>query len=206
MKKGFWQDFKRAAAKRVTWWMLVLAATGMMANPIVSDMVHKLYPERPFVPDLFFSFLPFMEWTQYLSDPLLMLEMVVFIYYVAKYAMKRLPEVLFGVGFIHWARALLIILTPMGRVYAYAKPYGIFQGIITHGQFPSGHAAAAALMFFLIEDKRRKLKWSCFWLLVGQIAVLLLSRGHYSIDIAGGLMIAYIAHRKGDDWARKLRV
>ena len=103
-------------------------------------------------------------------------------------------------------RALMIILNPTARPHDVDLPYGIFQDVNLQGSFPSGHTASAALSFLFVEEKYKSLKIALMVLLFGQMYVLLKSGGHYSIDVVGGLMIAYISHRKGEDYSADLRL
>lgn len=189
--------------KKALIFSLGILLIGAVLNFIMSDILFELYPERPFVPDLFFSLLPKIEWFQYISDPLMIISSTVFILMVWFMDRKRLPKYIFAFGLIHIFRAVMIILTPMGRIVSYNSAYGIF-GVVQHGLFPSGHMASSGLFMFMTNEKKKGLRMFFFIFLLMQIVVLLLSRGHYSIDIVGGLANAYIAHRKADDHSKKL--
>jgi membrane-associated phospholipid phosphatase len=189
--------------KKTLFFALIVFLVGIVLNPIMSELVFKLYPNRPIVPDLFFSLLPKIEWLQYLSDPLMIVASLVFIWMVMFLERDKIPKYLFAFGLIHIFRALMIILTPLGRIVGNNSSYGIFN-MVQYGMFPSGHTASAALFMFLTSNKRRGLKAFFMIFLLFQMVVLLFSRGHYSIDIVGGLMNAYIAHRKADDYSKKL--
>ena len=87
-----------------------------------------------------------------------------------------------------------MILTPLGRPTGNATPYGLFKfvGIIQHGMFPSGHVALSFIIYLMIpRDARKGFKGAAGILCILQIAVLVFSRGHYAIDIAGGLLISW---------------
>jgi len=96
----------------------------------------------------------------------------------------------------YFARAALAALTPLGRPTGNEASYGIFSfiGLKQHGMFPSGHAMLSAALFFQADAGRgRAAKRLLGILAAAECLALLLSRGHYSIDIAGGVMIAWIA-------------
>jgi membrane-associated phospholipid phosphatase len=60
--------------------------------------------------------------------------------------------------------------------------------------FPSGHVTLAAAMYFLIDGQRHPwFKRAAGLLGLAEMITLILSRGHYSIDVAGGVMLGFIA-------------
>jgi membrane-associated phospholipid phosphatase len=62
-----------------------------------------------------------------------------------------------------------------------------------HGMFPSGHTMLAAAIYFLIDGQRHPgFKRAAGLLGLAEMITLILSRGHYSIDVAGGVMLAFI--------------
>lgn len=165
---------------------------GVIANPLVSYLIGEIYPNRPMVPDIFFDSLPVWMWTQYLSDPFLIFSFILFLVVLRKKITEPfLQQIILSFAHIHYMRAAFIGLTPLGRYPDNFTPYGIF-GVPQHGMFSSGHTAAAFLLFLLVPHEAVGLRKAMFVFFVLQVVVLLLSRGHYSIDIAGGCMVAYI--------------
>ena len=61
-----------------------------------------------------------------------------------------------------------------------------------YGMFPSGHTAAATLLVMLTPAERalRQRRFQQV-LLALMCAGLILARGHYSIDVVGGLLLSY---------------
>ncbi len=152
------------------------------------------YPERPIVPDLFFDFVPQLLWLEYISEPLILGSILVFFIYIFSFDRKNIPFYFTSLGSVYFIRAFLMILTPLGRPTGNGVPYGLFKfiGIIQHGMFPSGHVALSFFIYLIIlRDTHKGLKNAAGILCILQIAVLVLSRGHYSIDIAGGLLISW---------------
>ncbi len=172
--------------------LLLYLLGGVVANRVVSHLIGVLYPDRPMVPDILFDSLPLWMWTQYLSDPLLILSFIVFMYSLRKrMTMSFFNLILLSVAHIHYMRAAFIGLTPLGRYPDNFTNYGIFD-VPQNGMFSSGHTAAALLLFLLVPQEEKNVRKMLFIFFLLQVLVLLLSRGHYSIDIAGGCMVAYI--------------
>ena len=173
--------------------LLAGAGAGCFA---VSEMIQRLYPERPVVPDLLFSLLPDVPFLAYLSDPLMAAAVVLILWYAFRLDRRHLPYYFCTAGLTYLARGLLMALTPLGRPTGNLDSYGIFRVIQLkqHGMFPSGHVTLAAAFFFLIDGQRHPgWKRAAGLLGLAQIITLLLSRGHYSIDVAGGIMVGYLA-------------
>ncbi len=72
---------------------------------------------------------------------------------------------------------------------------GLLLNIYQHGMFPSGHTYLTAVIFFLIDRTRTpRLKTATGVLCIAEMILLLLSHAHYSIDLVGGLMVAYLVN------------
>ncbi len=172
--------------------LLLYLFGGMLANVVVSFFIGELYPDRPQVPDIFFDTFPLWMWTQYLSDPLLINSYIIFIFALRnEFSKPFIHLILLSMAHIHYMRAAFIGMTPLGRYPDNLTTYGIFD-VQQHGMFSSGHIAAAFLLFLLVPAEKMKLRATLFTFFLLQVLVLLLSRGHYGIDIAGGCMVAYI--------------
>ncbi len=91
-------------------------------------------------------------------------------------------------------------LTPLGQPVGNKETMGIglLLNIYQHGMFPSGHTCLTAVIFFLIDrDRTPRLKIATGILCVIEMVCLLLSHAHYSIDLVGGLMVAFITKSTG---------
>jgi len=169
-------------------WFLFAA----LLNIIGSKFIGIYFPDRPIVPDLVFSISPYWEWTQYLSDPTFIISIIIFIVVLRKkFTVNFLKEIIISLTLINLLRGLIIPLTPLGRPANPNQPYGIFP-FIQNGMFTSGHAGAQFLFYLLVPKTFRSLKITMLFFFIIQVFALLTSRGHYSIDIIGGMMIAYI--------------
>jgi membrane-associated phospholipid phosphatase len=162
-------------------------------------LIHWLYPDRPKVPDLLFTLLPDLPWLAYVSEPLIAGSIAILILQAFRLDRDRLPYYFFVLAALYFSRSFLMILTPLGRPTGNVSSYGIFEstGLLQHGMFPSGHQMLACIAYLLVRNSAaRRLKYLALALALGQAVVLILSRGHYSIDIIGGMLVSWFIARK----------
>ncbi len=147
------------------------------------------FPDRPYPRDLLFELLPYVAWTRYLTVTALVIGFSLFLYYAIRYEPGRIPAFTAIFALMYLFRAAMIVLTPL----ASAQGEGSFVfSVQQYGMFPSGHMAASLILVLLTSaDIAPALHRVQVLLAVLQLAGLLLARGHYSIDIAGGLLLAY---------------
>jgi membrane-associated phospholipid phosphatase len=174
--------------------LLVLVASSLF-NFVTSELIQYLYPNRPVVPDLLFDILPYVLWLQYVFDSFVAASIITMVYYAFGVDPKRSGYYFFTVGIGYLARAILMALTPLGQPVGNNETMGIglLLNIYQHGMFPSGHTYLTAVIYFLIDRKRTpRLKTVTGILCTAEMIMLLLSHAHYSIDLVGGLMVAFI--------------
>lgn len=170
---------------------LIVFAT--YANFFMSETIQRLYPFRQPATDLLFDILPYVHWTQYVTDIAVVVSGLLALFYVLKYDAKHLPFYMTVFAVAYFMRAFIIPLTPLGGAFGNMATYGITT-IQQHGMFPSGHTAMATVAYLVIDRAKSPIvKHLLFWLLMIEVISLLLSRGHYSIDIIGGVLISYFA-------------
>jgi membrane-associated phospholipid phosphatase len=173
---------------------LVLAA--LIASRLASGFIAVRFPGRPMPPDLLFDTLPYVSWMQYVTDLALLTEVALLFAYVFRGHLRRLPEMLAMFGIMELLRAFIITLTPL------AGPLGngAFHGIVRatqNGEFPSGHAASALLFFLFVDpDEAPGLRRVMGVLATVVCLAMLLSHGHYSMDIVGGLLLSYFVYHE----------
>ncbi len=168
------------------------AFAGMLTSLAIDVCIPFLVPNRPVSSDLLFSLLPRIDWFEYLADGAALLAYVVFVWYVVRHDRLHAPRYLVGLGLLYGLRGLLLPLTPMGNPLGEGVQSGFLTTLGINGYFPSGHIGSSFLFFLFIHQKTAPLLKVLSGLIVLVIAVsLLLARGHYSIDIAGGLLLAY---------------
>lgn len=171
------------------------AASWLPAN----KLIHWLYPDRPIVPDLLFTLLPDLPWLSYLSEPLIAGSIAILLLQAFRYDRRTLPYYFFALAALYSSRAFLMILTPLGRPTGNLSSYGMFEstGLLQHGMFPSGHQMLACMAYLLVDaGVTRQLKHLALGLALAQALVLVLSRGHYSIDIIGAALVAWFIAEK----------
>jgi len=189
----------RALTSRRTLLSVAALTAAIMLWIPANALIQTLYPDRPIVPDIVFTLTPEIPWLAYITDPLIVVSMGLYLWYALRVDRRRLPFYIFAIAALYFARSPLMILTPLGRPTGNADSYGIleFTGLLQHGMFPSGHQMLASIAYFLIDGSKAPRARR----IVGAAAILqgvalLLSRGHYSIDVVGGALVAwFIAER-----------
>ena len=174
--------------------LLMLVASSLF-NFVTSELIQYLYPDRPVVPDLLFTILPFVPWLQYAFDTILAASIILMLVYAFRIDWRHSGYYFFVVGVGYLVRAVLMALTPLGQPVGNNETMGIglLLNIYQHGMFPSGHTCLAATIYFLMDRALApRMKTAAGILVIAEMVTLLLSHAHYSIDLVGGLMVAYL--------------
>jgi membrane-associated phospholipid phosphatase len=185
----------RALVNRKTLLAIAVLVGASLFAAAMSELIQRLYPDRPIVPDLLFTLLPDIPVLAFVTDPIMLAAIVLLFWYMFSQDRNHLPFYFFSVGIAYVGRGLLSILTPLGRPTGNLASYGVgvMVNLKQHGMFPSGHTMLAAAIYFLIDGQRHPgFKRAAGLLGLAEMITLILSRGHYSIDVAGGLMLAFI--------------
>lgn len=157
-----------------------------------SQLIPHLFPDRPAIYDTLFHLLPYVPWTQYLTDLANIFSCVLLAWYLFPRRWPQLPRVLAVLGLGYFLRSLLILINPFAGPLGNEVHYGITH-IHQYGQFPSGHMFLVVAIYLLIGNDAPKLKAAALVSIFIETITLLLSHGHYSIDIVGGFFLAYFA-------------
>ncbi len=153
--------------------------------------VPKIDPKPVYLNDLLFQLTPFVYWMKYVSDLLVVAAILVMITYIFPKRKKLFFKFVSLVSVMYFFRALLLILTPIGHPERDFLYYGD-RSFLINSFFPSGHTAFIFLCYMFVNKKEEPLiKNLLLVFLVFEIVSLILSRSHYSIDIAGGLLLGY---------------
>lgn len=175
----------------------VIGAAAIATSRVASWFIAARFPDRPMPRDLLLDALPYVKASQYVADAAVLLAMTALAVHLWRAAPRELPGVVTVFALAYLLRAALIVLTPLASPHG-GGAFGFMPPQV--GMFPSGHSANAMLCVLLVRtDRSRAFKAVVFSLAVAEWVALLLSRGHYSIDIAGGLLLAYFVWA---EWTR----
>jgi membrane-associated phospholipid phosphatase len=179
----------RALGSRKTLVSIAVLVGAVLWNVAASELIQRLYPGRPIVPDLLFTLLPDVPVLTLATDFIMNSAIVLLFWYMFGRDRLHLPYYFFTAGVLYAFRGLLMILTPLGRPTGNLDSFGagVVANLKQHGMFPSGHTMLSAAIFLLIDGKRHPgFKRATGLLCLAEMITLILSRGHYSIDIVGG--------------------
>lgn len=103
-----------------------------------------------------------------------------------------LPEFLSKLGLMYALRALTIVLTPLASIQPNGSGHATpVLSNLYFGMFFSGHTASAFIIYYTDRYSKRTKLLKLFTASVVAIS-LILSHSHYSIDIVGGILVAYL--------------
>ena len=170
--------------------LLFLAFALYFASFIVG-YTNRLYAGIPMSSDILFNFLPFIN-LSVLADILPIIGPLLFILFVFKKKKTgKMPYYAVTIGIFYLIRSFFIYFVPMANPYPLEKwGLNIFP---VGGMFPSGHVGVLFLMFLLIKEEKHSRLWTLlfFVLAILEAVFMVLSRGHYTIDVVGAVIIAY---------------
>lgn len=168
---------------------LLVAAMGLTL--LASRFIDTAFPRRVRPQDLMFRLLPHIEGAEYLADAALVAAVVILLVYVWRSARRDLPGIICAFALAYALRAVMLVLTPLAMPHGSHGAFGILP-VAQNGMFPSAHTATSALSFMLIDAKRAPaLRRAAAAFAVTVWISLLVAHAHYSIDITGGLLLAY---------------
>lgn len=163
-------------------------------NFIGSFYINKYFPNRLTIDDLLFRLTPYVSWTQYWTDIANLISCILLIFYLFYGRSRQFAYILTSFAVMYLMRGILILLNPIGGPLGNGVHYGLTQ-IHQYGQFPSGHTGIVILCYLLVNGKEAPtIKKILLISVIIEIVSLILSRGHYSIDIVGGFFIAYLTY------------
>lgn len=166
--------------------------TSLVGNMIIA----RGFTDRPRPEDLLLRLVPAFKVAEYVTEVAIISSFLVLLVYVLRHAREDFTGMIALFGIFYLMRSVLMVLTPLANSWTGQGHFG-FIPLDQLGMFPSGHVGASLLCVMLIDPERAPvLKRVALALLLTQIAGLILARGHYSIDIAGGLLLAYFVHRE----------
>jgi hypothetical protein len=157
------------------------------------------FPDRPAPADLLLRALPSITFAEYVTEVAIIGSLLLVLAYAIVHARDEFAKIVAVFGIMYLIRSFLMVLTPLASAYQRPGNFGMVP-LDQLGMFPSGHVAAALLCFLLIDAGRAPgMKRLALALMLTQWTALLLSHGHYSIDIAGGILLGYFVWREWED-------
>lgn len=172
----------------------LLAAAGI-ASWASSTFIAAAFPQRPLPADLILRALPYAAASpvsilfQYVADGAVTLAVVLLLIYLLPVRRERLAPAVAIMAIQYLIRAGINVLTPLANPHQ-QQLFGWFP--LQYGMFPSGHTANVLLCLLLVDGRQApKLKVALAVTAAVEMVALLLSRGHYSIDVVGGALLAY---------------
>jgi membrane-associated phospholipid phosphatase len=196
VKREAQTNFKAILHSRAVFYSAFAWVCAGVLNAAGSAFIQQRFPVRPQPPDLLFQIFPYYPWLQNATDYANIFSFVLLLSYLGlrKDAVKRLPVAFVSMAVAYALRAALIVLTPLGSPLDDPTAlYGI-TGIKQYGQIPSGHTLMVVLAYMLVSTRDSLL----IKVLLGisvlvEVVALVLSHGHYGIDIAVSFLVAYVA-------------
>ena len=173
---------------------------GMALNIASQTYLHNYMSEGktlPMLSDLILDNLPVIDLSLVYDIVCLIPIFLVFVYVAHRKEYNRVPFILLMVGIFYLVRGVFIVLTPFGNPPLFGGSDPLFNGFSKYelGVYPSGHTGNVFMLFMLVNDSiYKKIILVC---LVIVIIALLLSHGHYSIDIFSGIFFAYAIRSYG---------
>jgi len=108
--------------------------------------------------------------------------------------LKWAGEFIAKAGILYMLRGLAIILTPLAQIQTdQSHTFPLFNELY-HGMFFSGHTGLAFLIYFTDKSGTWTKKAKLALAIIVALS-LILSHSHYSIDIFGGILVAYALDR-----------
>ncbi|HAM08758.1 MAG: hypothetical protein A2X05_00595 [Bacteroidetes bacterium GWE2_41_25] len=170
----------------------VLAGIGL--NIASQTYLHNYMSEGktlPMLSDLILDNLPVIDLSLVYDIVCLIPIFLMFVYIAHKKEYNRIPFILLMIGIFYIVRGVFIVLTPFGNPPMFGGSDPLFNGFSKYelGVYPSGHTGNVFMLFLLVKDfLYKKIILICLTIV---IITLLLSHGHYSIDIFSGIFFSY---------------
>ncbi len=164
-----------------------------------TQFIYRYFPNRFVNPDLLFIIDNPPVYLEYISETFFILCGLIFFIYLIKYGFNKLHVYLNTISITYVVRGLFTMLTPMMRPTGVELPsHGFLRDyFVQAGMFPSGHIALIALIYFFIDIKKDKfIKYLYLISFILSTITMVISKGHYSIDVVGGILIAYVVYNE----------
>ncbi|MFA5796883.1 MAG: phosphatase PAP2 family protein [Candidatus Woesearchaeota archaeon] len=192
--------------KRNEWTITIILIIIALVASIISITYYNILVTGPTVPDIVHKYIAFNPWYSHIAEIFLAITSMLFI--ISAYHQrtdKPIPFALSVLAAFAILRALILPLTPLTNPFPYPEEFSPFSQFNAGGAFPSGHAGFAILFFLLIPWKEKKLKYTALFTALLTGFFMIISRGHYTIDVVGGILLGYATYRMMDYlWKRRV--
>ena len=178
--------------KRYIWLLLFsisLLMLGVEANWYSSGYIDKHYANLPLMPDLVHKYLPYHDLSNFNEIAILYTVALLIIFIIKNKYYSQIPYYLFIFAIFQLLRALFIVLTPMGNPCP--GLFGISTLFPQSGMFPSGHTSIPILAYYLVPKLHWLWRMKFLALSIIVVLTMLISRGHYTIDIIATIFMSY---------------
>lgn len=179
--------------RRLTVSVFLLACSGV-TSLLATRIINAEFADRPTPRDLILGLLPRVNAAEYVADAVVLIAILVAALYFARYRPTELPSVIAMLATMYLLRSALILLTPL------AIPHGPGRfGFLPpqSGMWPSGHSANVMICLLSVEGRTApRVKRLLLALAIVEWSSMLLAHGHYSIDVVGGVLLAYFIWRE----------
>jgi len=202
MKKSIIDNLRSLTRQRVFYVALLFLASGMILNELSARYLEYKYGESlPILPDVLLDNLPYFR-LAFFYDLFAIIPIIIFVIYAIKKKPEKIPYFMVAFAILNILRAIFIILTPFGEPNW--GEIGIFDNYgNTAGVYPSGHTGSSVLTVLLSSGIYRTIN---IFVSIGIIFLLLLGRGHYSIDIFSAVLFALTVYLFCDRYLKKIFV
>lgn len=172
---------------------VILLIIGLTANYYSDRYISKYFPNRPQADDYLFKHVQFKDLST-LNEYIMIFTYLLGVIFIIqnKYA-HELPFYLLIMGVFSIFRAVFILMTPLANPYPNPAEFGLMHSLLAkNGMFPSGHTSVP-FMFFLFSYYHKKWFYYISFLVLSILVAttMIISRGHYSIDIIATVFIVY---------------
>ncbi|MHB9004364.1 MAG: phosphatase PAP2-related protein [Coriobacteriia bacterium] len=187
-----WPPDRRAIALTVA-----LCTSGLVATRLANVIITRFFPDKPMPDDLILESIPFLPYAEYVADIAVLAAGLIALIYIVTRQPNKLLRGLVIFALMYLLRAVFIVLTPLANPHG-ADYYGILGS--QNGMWPSGHSANVMLSYLLLHSADAGV-WRNVVLALAFVEwiMMLFSRGHYSIDIIGAILLAYFVWA---EWTR----
>jgi len=175
----------------------VIFSIGIFLNIYVGRvLIPYYYAERVVLSDFVLEKIPYIEFGKYIADGVIVVLVITFFILLFKYRFKDFLKYYLVYAVMLVLRGVTIILNPVAHSWSGydSRLDALLRNPVSdvNGFFFSGHTATMFLLSIFIGNIDKRLYYPSLVLSVVGIVFILLSRSHYSIDIYGGIVTAYL--------------